>query len=396
MRRAIGHIRQRSAGSWEIRYALPADPQGRRRIATATVGGDRRAAEKELRARLKAIDDNAHVATDKITVATWIETWLAGLEVDPRTAERYAQLLRLHVLPSLGAMRLQALRGSDLDALYAELKGNISDRTRRHVHVVLGTCLKKAVQRDMLVRNPVAQATAPRIERKVDDERVGIALSREQLTTLAGAFRNRALSVLVDTAIGTGARRNELLALRWSDFDPARKTLSIVRALTEPKQGDRRMRTVKVPKTKAGHRTITLDDALVSTLLAERERHRRIVAGLAGNADVDLSLVKLPERALIFPSFEKGLCEFRDANAVTRNFEARARKVLGIPKLRLHDLRHTHGSRCILGGLQITDAAGRLGHTPEVLLRIYAHEIKAAEEQRVSRDIIASLAIGVQ
>jgi integrase len=391
--RRTGHIRQRSPGSWEIRYPLQPDPSGERRLATATVRGDRRAAEKELRARLKAVDDNAYVAPDRITVAKWIETWFATIEVDPRTAERYDQLLRLHVVPTLGAVRLQALRASDLETLYTSLKNKSSDRTRRHVHVVFGTCLKAAVRKDMLVRNPVAQAMAPRVERKLADERVGMALSRDQLTKLVQAFRGHPLFPLVVTAIGTGARRSELLALRWSDLDPTRKTLGIERALTEPKQGDRRIRKVKVTKSPAGVRTIMLDDGVIAALLEQRSLHQRIVAGISSAADVDLSLVKLPDRALIFPSLEKGLCELRDANAVTRTFERKARKLLGEPKLRLHDLRHTHGSRLIAAGETITTVAARQGHTPEVLLRIYAHELKAAEEQRASAGVIAALAI---
>ncbi len=395
--RRAGHIRERSPGSFEIRYPLGTDPAtGKRRISTVTIKGDRRAAEKELRARLKAIDDNAHVAPDKITIGAWIELWLPAIEVDPRTAERYGQLLRLHVVPTLGAKRLQALRASDLDTLYTSLRGKISDRTRHHVHVVLGTCLRAAVRKDMLVRNPVANATPPRVERKVEGEGVGTALSKEQLTRLAVAFHGHPLSLFVIAAIGSGARRNELLALRWSDFDASGKTLRIVRALTEPKQGARRVRKVKVPKTGTGVRTITLDDGLVAALLAERERHCRVVAGVPDGATADLSLIKIPDSALIFPAIERGLDALRDANAVTRTFERNARKVLGLQKLRLHDLRHTHGSRLIAAGLPITTVAARLGHTPEVLLRVYAHELKAAEEQRASADIISALAIGVR
>ena len=182
-----------------IRYPLGTDPAtGKRRISTVTIKGDRRAAEKELRARLKAIDDNAHVAPDKITIGAWIELWLPAIEVDPRTAERYGQLLRLHVVPTLGAKRLQALRASDLDTLYTSLRGKISDQIRHHVHVVLGTCLRAAVRKDMLVRNPVANATPPRVERKVEGEGVGTALSKERLKASrclswasAFAFRHR-------------------------------------------------------------------------------------------------------------------------------------------------------------------------------------------------------------
>jgi integrase len=389
-----GSVRERSPGSWELRYRYR-DAQDISRLATKTVKAvDRADALKQLRACLASVDDGSHVPPGEITVAKWVERWLTGVEVDPRTAERYGQLLRLHVVPTLGTKRLQAVRASDLDALYAGLRGKLSDRTRHHVHVVLGTCLRAAVRKDVLMRNPAANATAPRVQPKVEGEDVGIALNKAQLTTLAASFRNHPLSLFVAAAIGTGARRNELLALRWSDFDPASKTVRITRALTEPKQGERRTRKVKAPKTKTGNRTVSVDDGLVAALLAERERHRRLVAGVPAGATIDLSLVKLPDGALIFPALERGLGALRDANAVTRTFERTARKALALPRLRLHDLRHSHGSRLIAAGLPITVIAARLGHAPEVLLRTYAHELKAAEERRTVAATLAALAIG--
>ena len=102
--------------------------------------------------------------------------------------------------------------------------------------------------------------------------------------------------------------------------------------------------------------------------------------------------MRLPEGALIFPAPGADLCQVRDVNAVTRAFQRQARN-LGFPGLRLHDLRHTHGSRLIAAGLSIPVVAARLGHKPEVLLRAYAHEIKDAEERKTAADVIAALAV---
>ena len=88
--RATGHIRQRSPGSWELRYGLGTDPAtGKRRIVTTTVKGTRRVAERELRRLLHAVDNGEHVDPTRITVREWLTHWLAAArtEVSPKTHE---------------------------------------------------------------------------------------------------------------------------------------------------------------------------------------------------------------------------------------------------------------------------------------------------------------------
>src|SRR6516164_6967590 len=86
--RSTGHIRERSPGSWELRYSLGRDPAtGKRRIATATVRGGRRDAEKELRRLLRRLDLNEHVEPGRMTVRDWLTAWLGAIreEVSPKT-----------------------------------------------------------------------------------------------------------------------------------------------------------------------------------------------------------------------------------------------------------------------------------------------------------------------
>jgi integrase len=147
---------------------------------------------------------------------------------------------------------------------------------------------------------------------------------------------------IVAVAAFTGARRNEILALRWSDLDSVEKTLRIERALEETKgePGKGPTRRLKEPKRANHKRTIQIDDALIALLLSERDKHLRLVAGVPDGAAV---LVKLPPDALMFPSFagrELDLTRLRDAHSVTQEFEKQARK--RFPSLRFHDLRGSH------------------------------------------------------
>ena|SRR5262245_6214838 len=99
-------------------------------------------------------------------------------------------------------------------------------------------------------------------------------------------------------AASTGARRNEILALRWCDLDPVAKTLRIERSLEESRGS---VQTFKGPKRDSHKRTIVIDDALVRMLLSLRARHLRLIAGVPDGVGVDLGLIKLPTDALFQP-----------------------------------------------------------------------------------------------
>src|SRR5262249_4767752 len=132
-----GSIDPSGEGSWRIRYRI-----GGKRYAK-TFHGTKTEAARELRRRLHDRAAGPHVATDKTTVLGWITHWLAigapgrrKKKVGRRTLERYEQLLRCHVQPTLGEIQLQKLGSSNIDKLYAGFEGKMSETTAHHVHTV--------------------------------------------------------------------------------------------------------------------------------------------------------------------------------------------------------------------------------------------------------------------
>src|SRR5438445_5156479 len=124
-----GGLDERGEDHWRLRYRV-----GGQRY-TKAFRGTKRAAQTELRRLLKSADDGQHVAPVKITLGAWIEQWTALLErrdgedaapvrkrglVNARTLERYAEMLRLHVLPALGARPVQQITPSEIDSLYTK------------------------------------------------------------------------------------------------------------------------------------------------------------------------------------------------------------------------------------------------------------------------------------
>jgi integrase len=192
----------------------------------------------------------------------------------------------------------------------------------------------------------------------------------------------------------TGARRNEILALRWDDFDPAAKALRIERAIEETDEHGLR---IKGPKTERGKRTITIDDDLIALLVGERGRHLRIVAGVPDGAAVDLSLVKLPDGALMFPNPPApgegfSFAKLRNPRNTTKEFVRKA-TALGFAGLRLHDLRGTHETLLLDAGVPVHVVAARCGHDPAVLLRSYAKRTRKADSSAAA--VIGTLAASI-
>jgi integrase len=117
--------------------------------------------------------------------------------------------------------------------------------------------------------------------------------------------------------------------------------------------------------------------------------HQRLVAGVPDGASADLSLVRLPASAPVFPALGADLDKLRDVNAVTRTFQRQAAK-LGFGHLRFHDLRGSHETMLLDAGVPVHTVAARCGHDPAVLLRAYAKRTASSDAKAAA--VIGELA----
>jgi integrase len=294
-----------------------------------------------------------HIAPTGLSLGEWIEEWLAlkGRSLKARTHERYSQLLKLHIVPTLGDRPLQGLTSRDIDKLYGGL--GLAPGSQVLLHVVLKACLGSAVRKRLLPHNPVEDAEKPR----GSDEEAVTVLDEDQLGQLVQAFKGRALYPIVATAALTGMRRNEILALRWQDVDLDKRTITVRWNLEETKAFGRRVVT---PKSKRGFRTFEIDHDLAALLRSERP-------------SVDVSL--MPE-ALVFPC-PGSLTQQRAAKCTGARFMAQA-KALGFP-IRFHDLRASHEVALLDRGVPVHVVAARCGHDP-AMLKVYAKRTKKADK----------------
>jgi integrase len=207
-------------------------------------------------------------------------------------------------------------------------------------------------------------------------------LDENELAKLVTGFKRcPALFALVALCASTGLRRNEALAARWSDLDAERRTLRIERAW-EPSK--RYGLILKGPKTARGVRTIDISDDVLALLLREKETHQRIAAGVPDDVPVNLSLIKLPADALVFPHIPGPGEDFsftkpRNPKNVSNEFNRRAKR-LGFTGFSLHMLRHTHSTALLDKGMPVHQVAARIGDDPATLLKVYARLTKKKHE----------------
>lgn len=362
--RRTGHIRQRSPGSFEVRYELPADPTtSKRRTRTVTVSGSRKDAEKELRRLLRSIDTGEYVEPNSLTVEQYMEQWLGSVkgQVSPKTHERYAEIVEGFINPALGSHKLNKLMPIHIQNSYTRWEsggrrdgkeGGLSPRSRLHIHRILKSALKAAVQLQLLARNPADSVKPPKQSRKEM-----ATLTAEQSARLLAEIKMTRMYLPTLLALTAGMRRGEILALKWKNVDLDKGLVRVVESLEQTKQQIR----FKAPKNDKT-RVITLPSYTVEELkrFKVQQAEELLKLGIAQNSD-GLMCGRYDGDPLM-PS------------SLTHQFARFLKKMKGFPRVRFHDLRHTHATQLLLSGIHPKVAQERLGHSSVmVTLDIYSH-----------------------
>jgi integrase len=300
----------------------------------------RKAAGEALREQLGSIDRGTHVPPNRVTVGEHMAEWLDGLRLEPSTVASYRKNVRLHVVPYVGALRLDQLTGTRLTKLYHQLEttgrvdgnGGLSARTVRYVHTIVHAALDAAVG-DLLAVNPADRAKPPSVKAAASPEMHPWTV--EELRAFLGQRAQAGDELLIAWSLlaSTGMRRGEALGLRWADVDVDGSRLSVRRSATVVKRKGEGEEIIVGPPKSGRPRTIDLDPGTLAALKAHKA------------AMGTLSLALARDDAHILANLDGSV---RHPERFSRRFVASvvaARKELGedvLSKIRLHDLRHTH------------------------------------------------------
>src|SRR5262245_27102784 len=360
-----GHIRERSAGHWAIVLDHHDPVSGQRKRRWYSHKGTKREAQIECARLIAEQQSGASIDPNKIVVAEFLNRfdrdWIAT-HVSAQSRERYQFALN-HVRRHLGNKPLQKLRPADLAAFYATLaREGLAPRGVKLVHATVHRALGQAKAWGVIRDNPAEIAKPP----KAPDQETPM-LQPDQATALLERLRGQPLYLIASLALGTGMRRNEMLALRWRDIDLDTRHLTIETALEQTAAHGIR---TKGPKTKHGKRTISLPAHVVAELRQHwrEQQEQRLAVGL-GKAPEATPVLAAPDGGHLSP------------NAITKAWPV-AMAAIGMPAVTLHSLRHTHASMLIASGVDILTISRRLGHSsPTITLGVYGHLIAGGDDR---------------
>lgn len=377
-----GHIRERSPGRFAIILDVPDPATGKRKRRWHKFKGTKREAQIECARLITEIQGGAYVDVNKITVAQYLARWLAHMttQVTPRTVECYGETINNNIIPLIGGRPLSKLQPAELAQMYTTALETgrrngegLSPGSVHMMHRTLRTAFKQAVAWQIISRNPCDAVKPPRVERKQMK-----VLDADGTIALIEAARPRAVFMPILLGALCGLRRGEAAALRWRHVDLDGGQLIISGSLEQTKAGVR----LKPPKSGKG-RSVALPTLAVEELRRHRLKQAEDLLRL-GVRQTDETNVCLQ------PNFDSWAP--RNLSSAFLQFI----KASGLPRVRLHDLRHSHATHLLSANVHPKIVQERLGHANiATTMDLYTHVIPGMQEDAASRvDAAMQAAIG--
>jgi integrase len=345
-----------------------------------TIDGHRRVvkarSEKEVASKLAALRQHAAAGTlieagRGMTVGAWLDQWLSGIYVAPKTLEEYERHVRRHLAPALGMLPLRSLTTQHIRGF---CRAKMADRsvggaglhqtTVHNIGMTLRIALGSALELGLIAKNPAAirKTIPPPASREM------LTWEPEECRAFLKAARGDRWEVLFHVALTTGMRQGELRGLRWSAVDLTAGTVAVTASV-----GASRLR--KGPKTASGERLLHVPPHVVELLAASR---------------VSRKVVALGDDEPVFPN-DAGEPFLSNSIRVFHLEPLMGRA--GVRRIRFHDFRHTFATLMLRSGVPVKDVAYMLGHSdPATTIRVYAHAIPATHGSHAR--VLGSLLIG--
>lgn len=335
--RGWGHVRRLPSGKHQASYTGP-DLQRHKAPKTFTAKTDAEYWLADERRRIERDEWRApaeRAAEQKIklvSVGEYADQWVEHRTVKPRTRSMYKDLLRLHIKPKLGKIAVKNLTSEAVRAWYSSL-GTEHTRRNAHAYGLLHAIFNTAVSDGLVDRNP---CNLPRVMNSAR-KREPVILLVAEVAALADAIRPERLKALVLMSAWCGVRWGEVSELRRKDVSDDYTVLTVARAVT------RRDKQYRVDTPKSGKGRVVV---IPPHIRGDVKHHLKVHVGPSPDS-------------LLFPAASGGHMNDR---VFSREYMAKALKVIGREGVRVHDLRHFAGTQTARVG-NLVETMGRLGHS---------------------------------
>ena len=374
-----GSIRKRYTGTWSLILDLgrekdPTTNRSKRKQKWITFRGSKKQAEKKLTELLRSTDTGTFIEPSTTTLLDYVRAWHEKSVVPlrrPETVRTYKTLIDHHLAKApIGALPLQKVRTSDLEAFYSTVK--LAPSSLNVLHAVIRRALKIAVRDGLLVANPAAvEMDRPKAESDDHGDAIthcwSAAEARQVLA--AAATVSPQVSAFMALAIDTGGRKSELLGLTWDRVNLEAATIQINRQLEQqclhlPRWGPL--------KTKKSRRTVDLGPETVARLKVHKRSQATLkMANRTVYQDDQLVFAKEVEHQQT-PSDKLG----EPCYALVGRHFVRVTTIAGVKKIKFHGTRHTSATLSLQAGVPIQVVSARLGHAKvSMTLDVYWHAL---------------------
>ncbi len=363
MSRKQGQIVARGNQRWLVRVSLGRDAEtGRRKYRSRTICGSFRAAEHHLNNQLEERDQGREPAGEDLTLNQYLDRWLelaAQPKLRAKSFRDYQALVARYIRPALGERRLLSLTPLDIQGVIHEMHASgLSPRTVQYAHAVLHAALEQAVCWRLIQKNPARGVALP----KATQREMRVLNPDEARRFLDHALATR-YGVLFALALTTGLRPSEYLALRWTDIDWEKKTVTVVRTLVKGRGW-----SFSATKRPSSRRQVKLESWVASQL-------RQLYALDTASPNSDAA-----------PQIFKTRCgRPMNSDYLAREFK-RLLSEAGLPRMRLYDLRHTAATLALAAGVPAKVVSEQLGHASSAFtLDVYAHVLPHMQSEAAIR-----------
>ena len=323
-------------------------------------------AQKALNELMHSLESGSYIEPTKMLYKDYmLDHWLKDKQtrVKKQTLQTYRWLVERHILPSIGNLELSKITPMAIQGLYNRLTEEkvLSDEIVQKIHTIINDSLKKAERWELILKNPASRVDRPKAVKK--EIKVWTLEEVKRFLKYAHGYSRYSIAFLL--ALSSGARQGEVLGLRFKDVDFERGCIRITQTLSNDGK-----EILPYTKTKSGARTIDLPEEVLIELRNHKDMIIEEKQSLGKYAYCDLDLVVCTETGT--PTNKSNL---------RRIFNSIIKKAK-VPKIRYHDMRHTHATLLLLQGVNPKIVSERLGHADtRITLDTYSHLLPSMQKE---------------